>query len=215
MKKTFLSLSKLAMSTFSCLLAMSIASCGDDDGDNQNEPPKKPEATTATVQPAAYMATNTLKYFDLYIVNSKGDSTKITLANTEVVTKAEFGHLKKDYELIFDTYKKKNNFEMRTYKHSEETLKSFPANVTYKIVGKPNGTIPDTSEKIGLSIFPDMKFSNNTNTWYKIGVSTTISTSAPISGSRWEEYAASPYSKIEHEIKLTFETADKVSGYAH
>lgn len=214
MKKTFISLSRLGMLTFSCLLAMSVASCGDDDGDNQNEPPKKPEATTVNVQPAAYMATNTLKYFDLYMVNQQGDSTKITLDNTEVVTKAGFGHLTETNEPLFNRYVEKNNFEMRIYKHSEETLRSFPANLTYKIVGKPNGTTPDASDKVGISIFPDVKFSNNTNTWSHISIGAMTATYTSISGSKWEEFTTSSYSKLEHEIQLTFTSAQDASGNA-
>lgn len=214
MKKTFISLSRLGMLTFSCLLAMSVASCGDDDGDNPN-PPKQPEATTVNLQPAAYMATNTLKYFDLYMVNSKGDSTKITLDNTEVVTKADFGYLTDTYESVFDTYVKKHKFEMRIYKHSEEALKAFPAKVTYKIVGKPNGATPEASENVSITIFPDMKFSNNTNQWTHRSVSGAAATYNPISSNKWEEYAASSYSKLEYEINFTFATAHDVSGYAH
>ena len=210
MKKTFLSLSKYGMIIFSCLLAMSVSSCGDDDEGNSPKPQPNP-ATTVTVQTAAYLATNTLKFFDMYMVDPNGDSTKITLDNTEVVTKYDFGRVADSYKLTIETYAKKYGFEMRIYKHNTKTLKSFPAKATYKIVGKPNGTAPEPTEKVSISIIPDVKLSNNTDIWTHRSISTAIHTSAPIDYN-WDEYVASSYSRLESNINLTFDSAQEVSG---
>lgn len=214
MKRTFQSLSKWGMIAFSCLLAMSVASCGDDDNNEASKP--KPTATTATVQPAAYMETNLLKYFDLYMVDSNGDSTKITLDNTEVVQNADYGSISVTYRRLFKMTMESNNMEMRIYKHNVDEVKNFPTSLNYKLVGKANGIKPSDSEKVNLAFLPEAKFTNNTNSeWDRLDVNTMVSTSTVVSGSKWDAIMQKMNSKIEHTIKLNFNSAVDITGDAY
>lgn len=208
MKKFFLSFASLSiMVAMACLLAVSVSSCGDDDNDTPT--PSASKGTTMNVQPAVYVSANTLKYFNVTLTDANGNNVQLTEQNTEKVSVMDFGYCmqlqntgKSFYQTITD-----NGDEVRLYKSSTSTFKSFPSNMSFKVNATLNGTVPEDG-KMNLIVLADVKLTTDASAMDGLNISSSQNTTT---GINYNSYIAK-YTGKTVSVDLTVNSANSVTG---
>ena len=175
MRKTFFS---LCMAAIACMSVFSLAACGGNDAPDDPDVPGQKNPTSVTISPVVYVTSSLLKYFDVTVTDASGKTVQLTADNTTEPSTLVSSLFLANSSTLKALAATNPGDKLLAYTIPVETIKSFPAERTYTVSRKYNGTQLEEGKKVQLIMQPAAEAQPNDGEFssFKGSLSSSVST---------------------------------------